>query len=407
MDPERSEIFAMIDELNKNAGTISKELLRELDNISKDLKEKLNVDPKELSQTLESIGGDFKDKIDKIAENINKSTDSISTKVSEETSELKKSLGDVQTLDKNLKDLQQCLSNISITIPGLGEEISDLFGNLATQEKGLNTYKPKYKKSIPETIPMELSFENPDGNIYLEGYGGDKLEIEVYCKTPEKDIGNVISITDEPGAYRFAVKKLPHTTVSLDIRTPNRDINNVYAAADGRIRVCDLKCNNLICKSTKGRVSLAGLNCISIVCSSGEGRVSLADIWSPNLSVKTSNSSIIADNICCNICSMKTSNGKIIFQLSDEMPEDKEIDLSTDNDKIDVALSIPDETPLYIEALTTESSINVDIPDIICDVGEQPSPGIVHFICHTPSYDPKIGGIRLKISTVNAPINIK
>lgn len=397
-----------IDELNKRTEIISRRLSLKIDDITKELEANLKLNPEKISDSLKAFGDDFKTSLDKVSSEISKNSAELSSKISGEASQFTRTSESPDMLSENIRNLQGYFYNTSINIPGLGDKLSSIFKNLTPQDTNSKVYSAVYRKSVSDTSVMKLVFESINGDICVEVYDENEIEIELYCKTSEKNIDRIISIIDTNDTYGARVNGLSSTSVSFNIKIPKKIFKRIYSStSNGKIDMSDVSCKNLICITPKGRISISGVKSDIIECTTSYSRIEFFDIICQRLFAKTSNSPVSADNINCSYCDIKTTNGRIVLELSDELSTESEIGLSTDNSSIDIVIPQTPDTGAYIDASVDNGSVSINIPDILYSIKEHKTTGMSHVTCSTDGYDSVKNHIKITAQTTNSNITVK
>lgn len=407
-------IKTFIDNFNKNTNSISRELLEKLDYMHENLSGSITLSEKNLTSSLKPLQTDLEGLIGKIIVDIDKNSNNITSTLSEEAAQLNKLLNieggqGSSDLSRGIDDLQKNLQSIPIDTSLLSGKLSNMFDMITQIPSNTNNYSKFFSKKIADASSLNLLFETVNGSISLEGYDCEEIEVSVHCKVPGSCNGEVISVIDTPETYGISINKDNGSAVSLDIRMPKFVFNRIHAdTSNGKIRVLDLRCKDLICITSKARISLAGLECSTIKANTCEGKIELSDIHSKKLFIKTSNSPIEVDNISCELSEIITVNGNINLELSDNISGRNEFKLSTSNGRIDIVLSQPPETGLYIDTFSFNGNVNIiDQPPLSYSKNEHNKLGNSHIIGETPGYNTSEKSIKITAQTTNNTIDFR
>lgn len=396
------------DELNKKTESISSELLNKVESIGRHIESKMDIDPEKINESLNTFQNEFKTSIDKISKDMSMDNNSLSSKISESVFDLNKKGTDPDKLNEYMEDLKKCLTGISINIPGLNDKLPNIFKNIDLFNGPSNTFTKTYSKTVSDSSDLKLTFESTNGSIIIEGHDEDEVLIDMYCRTPEKDIRRIITVIDKPDIYGVKTKALSNTVVNLNVQIPKKKFLRIYISTfNDKIQVSDISCSTLMCTAPKGRITISGVSCDIIDCSTSRSKIELSDIVSKKLFVKTSDSPVTADNINCSLCHIKTSDNRIFFAFSDEFAGKNETTLTTSNGKIEADLYLLPETGVYVDGSTTDGNINIDIPDIYYKINEQSIPGSSHVICQRENFNTAKNTVKITAHTTNAWIGIK
>lgn len=406
-----SSMENVIADFNKNTGNISEELSNKFSGMDKKLQEMMNISLEKLISNMEFLEKNLKSIVDKITQNLNENTDILSSKLKEETSNLtglivEKDGEEMGKLSRSMKDMQSNLGSIRIDSSALGEGLSGIFANLAQNVKSSRVISELYKKNIDDASSINLKFEALGGSLFLEGYDGDAIETEVYCRTTHESVTEAVLVTEKDDIYGICPISPNITSVQLDIKIPSKKFKEIsVSTSDGKIEVSGISCECLFCTTSRGKLSLSNLSCGIIEAGTSEGKVSLSEIKSKKIFVNTFNSPILINSTFCKSSDMITANGAINLELNDSVNGNYEYKLTTENAPINVELSIPNGTGIFIDALSENGNISVnEIPDFKYNSVDSKS-GSRHMTGQTSDFEKSESTIKIIAKNKNSQIN--
>jgi hypothetical protein len=190
-DSLSSSIENVINDFNKNTRSISEELSDKFGGMDKKLQEVMDVSIEQLTANLKSIQDSLEKIITGITHDLSTSTGTISSKIKEEASALNSLIAEQESKDagklsRSMEDMQKNLNNIPINPSFLAENLTGIFTGLIKKNSSTGITSGLYKKEVDIPSSMALKFEALRGNIYLEGYEGDQIEVEVYSQSSHK-----------------------------------------------------------------------------------------------------------------------------------------------------------------------------------------------------------------------------
>ncbi|MDP8221206.1 MAG: hypothetical protein P9X26_07660 [Candidatus Stygibacter frigidus] len=217
------------------------------------------------------------------------------------------------------------------------------------------------ERSFPAADIDNLSLDNFNGNISIEGTDGDQLEVKIVVSAnSEEDLDNVeIEFTGKRHLkiHSKALTTEPNCAIEYEIKLPGNIALNKIVNSNGKITLSDcmgegefLTSNGSIkVKDFKGNADILTNN----------GSIEAENV-SGMVSARTSNARIEIDD-CPDIRKAITSNGKIILEIKNVL---EDLDVSTSN--ADITLILSKSVNCDIQARTSNGKINLQ--DIKLDI---------------------------------------
>lgn len=317
-----------------------------------------------------------------------------------------------KAVDDFTKKAEKIGKNVAFTTAGLVDKVADyvgsfvessmfnIFSNYAAVEKSFEVDIQEGDNVIVEAI---------NGNIVLKKHPGDKIMIKSKVRSPHDDAFEVLQYYKEENDIRVDFKTEHNISVSHEIYVPAKKLGNIFVkTTNGKIYAEDVIATEFNAQSKNTAVDLLGLNCDKLDIRTKNAKVQAVYTIGKEVSIETSNGTIDVKHIKAERLDAATTNGKISVEnvQNAEGSPNLDIRLSTTNSDIKVNMNDMDNKGYKIKAQTTNSSVNILIPDLLYHNLNRQSYGVGFVEATTNSYDTSDQKVNIEAYTKNGLIEI-
>ncbi|MBS4536981.1 DUF4097 family beta strand repeat protein [Clostridium sp. D2Q-11] len=394
MSDEKIMILKMLKE-----GKISEEeaakLLDALEykNISKDFKEE-KTNPQDNHEWEEN----FEAKMDKLGKKLENKFDKFGENFGEKMGKMGEDLSDgAGSLTDKIMDVVDSFMDKG--------GFTNILGNYETKNESLEIDVNDIKNPV-------LDIKSINGNINLNPWSKDYIYVEAICYLKKNKISpdqKIMELRKEDNKIILEPLFDSNIGVKLDISVPVKIYNEIKViTTNGKINIYDLKAENISSNTTNGSINLNDLTATYTIDSvTKNGRIILKDTKCNKINAITKNASIQVEDTVSDEGILVSKNGKIILKNNNLSKVDistsnspikiessnisylfaqtsngkldvndlgvdllKEIKLSTSNSGIYINLSNFNKA-YKIEATTTNSSIDLNLPQLVYDYNDK------------------------------------
>jgi hypothetical protein len=391
---------------------ISGELLAQFTSLDKDIKDTGLFDAAELGKNVDKLTSEISRKINDVIADINKNAGQIAETLSKSTSQITKTMdikesADMQKFMMDIDKLNKGLAGITKDTSGISEKLSTMFGGDIHGESNSGEYIRAFTRIIDCPDLVALEFENPIGDIHINVQEGNHIDIHAHIKAPFY-ADDIITILDSPGVYCVKTKYLPGSRVSLEVEIPKALFQRISISTfNGRLRLIDTKCKDLLFAVQDGKINISGAECISISGNTSRTKVEISDTDTEILLLKAVNSHVKLDNNNIKNCSIENSKERIMVDLPDSTGGKSDLMLVNSGARIDIFVPSSLDAPLYIDASNDGGQVLLGLNDFCYVINEKVRNGIVHLEGFTPGYETAENRIRISAHTSGASITIR
>lgn len=243
-------------------------------------------------------------------------------------------------------------------------------GKVIIQEELNDSIKLEVKyalKNSNETLVNEpFSYSINENTLTFNPTMRDNISLTLYAWLPSAKHYKKVNVNSKNG--RIEIKDLNAellncNTKNAGIKIGNSTLKKIHCnTKNGKIIVDDTKAEEIHLTTANSSITLNDINSQKIETFSQNGQILLKDVVCANVNGKTTNAAVKLTDCKCVSIDYETSNGKII--LSDLSTIGlKKLNLHTSNAEINTKFSNNNKY-FHISAFTTQSEINLNLPDI-------------------------------------------
>lgn len=404
----------VIDDFNKNSGIVSEGLLEKFHGINEDLKSVLDINLEQLAASLKFLQKDLENIIGKLTDDLGKNTEGLYLRLQEEASTMNNLVNEkdeqgTDKLNRSMGEIEKNLTSIPFEATSLAGDLSGMFRSIMQNKRGSMLLSETHRRNIEDASCISLHFEGYDGSICIDGYDGDDIETVVYCRTSLKTLESAVIVADEPIVYSVKPVGQEISSLSLDIKIPKKKFKDIHiSTSNAKIEANDLYCGNLICAASKGRITLSGLVCDSIECSVSDGKVEVLQVKSRELFIKAHNSPVKITGSSFKDSRINSTKGSVSLTLDENIYGHNEYSLSSVDDRMDIRLSIPSDSGIYIDAFCLNGFIDMEeIKGFSYQTREVSNCANPHIVGQTGNFEAASNSVRITAQAANSGIRIR
>lgn len=317
-----------------------------------------------------------------------------------------------QTVDEFAVKAEKIGKNVAVTTFGLVDRMIDFVGSIVDTNSFnvFGSYKLIEKTfEAKATDGTDLFVEGINGHITVRKHLDDTIIIRSRVRSPLDSIDDILSFSDDGSKVRLSLNQSGIMSVSHEIFIPQVSFNNVrFETSNGKIYVEDCIADNFESFTKNGHIELMGVTGSAINLVTKNAKIQLSYVTGKNIDINTNNAVIDIKNVKSGLLKAYTTNGRINVEnlLNHIDSEETNIELRNSNGSIKVNMNDMESKGYKIKARTTNSSVNILIPEMIYHNVNRFGVGSNQIEAESSDFENFAQKVRIDADTTNGHIEV-